>query len=158
MAATPTPITFLQDDSTHALRNPLQDVIPPYKKPKHKKNATTEVEKAAIEERHSALQDDFASFFENQKKAIEDIVEKHHKKPEYVRRILTSAPRAEGMRAPSLYNALVHYKGKELNEGELSVHLERQETHGYVQVVLLVTVSSCQKFRKRSRRIRTCKT
>jgi hypothetical protein len=108
--------TFLQDKESHALHNLLKDVIEPVKKLMHKHTGNATEKKAINKEKGDMLHEDYNLFFEKQDKWINEIAKKHSKKPEYVCCILLCAPQGS-QQAPSLYNALIHAKGKELNKG-----------------------------------------
>ncbi len=118
MSAAPVPVTFLQDDSTHALRNPMKEVIPPKTGGPCTTHTTTNARRQVLAKNRAALQDDYTNFLEKQGDKYNEIAKIHGKKPEYIRRVLTSASQVKPTRKPSLYNALVHSKGLELNEGE----------------------------------------
>ncbi|KAJ3569104.1 hypothetical protein NP233_g5274 [Leucocoprinus birnbaumii] len=113
-------VTFMQDDSTHAARNPLKDVIKPMNKPKHKPDAGAAARKENRVKKEAALHDDFTVFHENQTKEIKEMAEKHGQKEGTMRHILTNASELKAKRSPSLYQALLHYKGKKMNKGDLA--------------------------------------
>jgi hypothetical protein len=64
----------------------------------------------------AALQMDIDAFSVERDERIEALAKKHSRKPSYIRRLLTNETHYSKSRAPTLWNALIHHKTKEVNE------------------------------------------
>ncbi|KAF6742159.1 hypothetical protein DFP72DRAFT_860966 [Ephemerocybe angulata] len=141
-----TPNAAVDLTSTHALRNPLKDIIPPRQNPKKPlgpgedpvavKNATAlrrnETRKAA-----ELLKAALDNLQEQQKLALEKIAEEHGRKFEHVETMFKRASLYSKKRRPNLQNALIHAKAKELNtaieEDEEMQDLTPEQEEEYIQ-------------------------
>ena len=114
-------VTPVDPSSTWAGRNPSKDIIPPRQNVKRKQ---TETEKRTAELRRQKsrkalddLKEGINTFLENEKAAIAELAIKHGRKQEYVEKLVKGTYLYGKKCSPSLYNALLHAKAKELNEG-----------------------------------------
>lgn len=104
--------------ASHALRNPLVPVIQPVQK----KNKQTDKLSAAVsceilQEKCEAFLADLQAFEEMQRATINELAEKHSRKPEYMETILRQCSLYKKEHSSNLQNAKVFRKAKELNEG-----------------------------------------
>jgi hypothetical protein len=111
-----------QGTTTWASRNPLKDVQPSRQRirPHH-----TDAERMARDKKRqlnrtnaAALKEDIDTFFAERDERIAELAKKHSRKPSYIRLLLTNATHYTNPRAPTLKNALVHHKTKEVNESK----------------------------------------
>ena len=71
---------------------------------------------------------DIDAFLEEQDLKIEDIAQKHSRKAEYVKKLISSSSHYTTRRAPTLPNAIAHMKSVEINKSMCFPW--NQSTHG----------------------------
>ncbi|KAF6751974.1 hypothetical protein DFP72DRAFT_1070675 [Ephemerocybe angulata] len=106
--------------STWAARNPLKEIIPPRRNSQAVKSAA---EKAALKIARDArrkdaehLNEDVVDLLASIEHGIDTLASKHSQPRQRVEQMVLSTSRYVKKRAPSLTNALIHAKGREMNE------------------------------------------
>lgn len=120
----PEPLPFENDQpsalsvASHAARNPTQPIIQPAnRKKKAVDKKSREVARQILQEKQAEFVLDLEAFEGMKRKVVDELAQKHHKKPEYMEAILTNKSLYKKQRAPNIQNAKVFRKAKELNEG-----------------------------------------
>ncbi|KAJ7073292.1 hypothetical protein B0H15DRAFT_957358 [Mycena belliarum] len=124
--------------SAHARRHPSKPVQPsrsrPHTKPSATEKASNELKAALATERRMALDADADAFFEFRTAEIERIAKKHHMKEDDVRKKLCNTTHFKSVRAPSLWNAVVHdrsLKAVEAGQCKDLYSLQKQEDDNF---------------------------
>ncbi|KAF8224369.1 hypothetical protein L208DRAFT_1018964, partial [Tricholoma matsutake] len=106
--------------TTWAMQNPSKDPQPAHI---HSKRTLTSAEKITCNPRRKVLQDnneefqeDIALFQKEWDSKIQDLAKKHSKTVDGVHLLLTNATHYKKSCAPTLHNALIHYKSEELQD------------------------------------------
>lgn len=110
------------DVSTWAARNPQKDIIPPRKNSQPKKSeaakALAEKNRQEKREKNEAMMFDIRALWNVITQGIKTIAATYKKKEKDVERLVLDQTRFKKRRAPSIRNAIVAAKARELNEGE----------------------------------------
>lgn len=115
-------MSTIQSSTTWAMQNPSKDPQPAHI---HLKRTLTSAEKITCNPRRKVLQDnneefqeDIALFQKEWDSKIQDLAKKHSKTVDGVHLLLTNATHYKKSCAPTLHNALIHYKSEEVNADE----------------------------------------
>ncbi|KAJ7084001.1 hypothetical protein B0H15DRAFT_951752 [Mycena belliarum] len=126
------------DLSAHARRHPSKPVQPsrsrPHTKPSAAEKASNELKAALATKRRMALDADADTFFEFRTAEIERIAKKHHMKEDDVCKKLCNTTHFKSVRAPSLWNAVVHdrsLKAVEAGQCKDLYSLQKQEEDNF---------------------------
>lgn len=109
--------------NTYASRNPSKPVIEPkhvHKKPKVDK-MTKMLKQEAREQAHKALMEAVKQCIGRREKEVTELAEAHDKTEQYIQRLVNDETHYHQKREVNLYNAKIHWKSRELNEGEYFV-------------------------------------
>lgn len=114
---------LVDPSSTYALRNPLKDVIPPKQNASKRKKTDSEqrAEKLSRDKKRQksdAFRDDVQALLAAQEDGIAELARRHGYKREYVEQAVKRSSSYKPRRAPTVPNALVAAKRKELNTGK----------------------------------------
>src|ERR1700690_3933187 len=119
--------TLTGEETSHAIRHPLQTVQAPRTVTKTK---LSDAEKATYNEKRQvqrdnklALTTDIDAWAAEHGKKIQELAEKYGKSLNYIQDIIDHTSCLKKSRAPNLQNALAHHKAAEVNEGALCLSL-----------------------------------
>lgn len=109
-------------DNNWATRNPTWDVIPARSRPKRKlTKAQLASRKLAAESKSASralLMQDVDKYLEALDVKVKEIADEHNVKPEFVKKLINPVTTYKKTRAPTLPNAIAHFKAMEVNESE----------------------------------------
>jgi hypothetical protein len=115
-------MSTIQSSTTWATRNPSKDAQPARIRSKGTLTSAEKITRDACRKvlhlNNEEFQEDIALFKKAQDSKIQDLAKKHSKTVSSVHLLLTNATHYKKSRAPTLHNALVHYKSEEVNAGE----------------------------------------
>lgn len=124
--------------STFASRNADQPVIPvrPRAVQSNALKATKEATRLVNAAAKKAFTADMDAFLVNRDAEITNLAIKYGKKADKVKSLLLHSSHFKQKRAPSLQNALVKAKGKEINSGKLSCRAMHPSTCSCTRVII----------------------
>jgi hypothetical protein len=106
----------MQSFVSYAARNPSKPVIPPNQRPTpHVDRASHHAAQVIRQQRQAEFMQDLTEFQANQSKAMVDLATKYNRKPEYMKKILTTESHYKKKRATNLFNAKIAFKRRELH-------------------------------------------
>lgn len=109
--------------ASHASWNPSRPIIQPRQKKNHTNKCSAAAASEVLQEKWAEFIKDLTDFQDKQQKVIQDLAQKHSRKPQYMEAILVQQSLYKKKRAPNIQNAKVFRKAKELNEGKLSLKM-----------------------------------
>lgn len=122
--ATTEPVTIpLADKTSWAKRNPttaVQSSQGPSRKLSEAEKAQRKVAAAERLARNKLLRDDINAYMEERAEKYAELANHHNVKVQKIEELVNAGTHYKKQRAPSLYNAYVHYLSATVNEGELS--------------------------------------